>query len=338
MMRFIVISRTGIVSIFLCLSGMCIFSLFLSFVSDVRSNDDKYHDMFRGFEEGKCKSCHPAIWREWEKSMHAQAWTDEVYQAAAAQIKDRENSCDPCHAPEPILVTGIGKMPKLRNEQRDSGVSCLICHLDTDGAMHGPPASAETNFHANVTDPIYTSPTKLCATCHGQKSVPEHDQVSSFLDSRYAEEKKSCATCHMPIVNRMQSTASYESIKGRKHTWRGSRSVAQLKSAATVKIEFEGKKATVILQNKAGHLMPGGTLRTIILDVTHLSPDGIQQQEKQVLISEKTANRLKPDEKRTFVFAVNVGDNLTARLRYQLTPETPEDKWVLMAEVIMVVP
>ena len=228
-------------------------------------------------------------------------------------------------------------MPKLRIDQRDSGISCLVCHLDENGAMHGPPASAETNFHANVTNPVYTSPTKLCATCHGQKSVPEHDQVSSFLESRYAKEKNSCATCHMPVVNRMQSTASYESIKGRKHTWRGSRSVAQLKNAAILKIEFEGKKATIILQNRTGHLLPGATLRTIILDVTHNTPDGTQQQKKQVLISAKGENRLKPDEKRTYAFDVIGGDILSARLRYQLTPETPEDKWVLMAEASKVI-
>lgn len=337
MKRFTFISRSGFVGIFFCLSVLCIFILFMHFVSDVRSNDDKYHKMFDAFQEGKCKSCHPAIWREWEKSIHAKAWEDEIYQAAAKTVKDRHKSCDPCHAPEPILITGIGKMPKLRSEQRNSGVSCLICHLDQDGAMHGPPATAETNFHANVTNPIYTSPTKLCATCHGQPSVPEHDQVSSFLKSRYAEEKKSCATCHMPVVNRLQSTASYESSKGRKHTWRGSRSVAQLKRAATLKIEFEGKQATLILQNKAGHLLPGGTLRTIILDVTHIATDGTQQQKKQVLISDKAANRLKPDEKRTLLFEVKAGDKLTARLRYQLTPDTPEDKWVLMAEVSNVV-
>ena len=333
MKRFAAISRTGFVWIFSCFSVMYIFVLFMNLVSDVRSKEDKYHKMFDAFEEGKCKSCHPAIWREWEKSMHAKAWEDEIYQAAAKTVKDRQKSCDPCHAPEPILVTGIGKMPKLRNEQRNSGVSCLICHLDQDGAMHGPPASAETNFHVNVSDPIFTSPTKLCATCHGQPSVPEHDQVSSFLKSRYAEEKKSCVTCHMPVVNRLQSTASFESIKGRKHTWQGSRSVAQLRRAATLKIDFEGKQATVILQNKAGHLLPGGTLRIIILDLVHLSPDGTQRQKKQVLISDKAENRLKPDEKRTYTFDVNGGDKLTARLWYQLTPDTPEDKWVLMAEV-----
>ena len=114
--------------------------------------------------------------------------------------------------------------------------------------------------------------------------------------------------------------------------------VKQLKRAATLKIEFEGKQGTVILQNRAGHLLPGGTLRTIILDVMHFSPDGTQHQMKQILISAKEKNRLKPDEERTFVYDVKQGDTLTVQLRYQLTPETPETKWVLMAEVSKTVP
>ena len=119
--------------------------------------------------------------------MHAKAWVDEIYQAAAEQITDRETKCDQCHAPQPILITGVGNMPKLRDEQREAGVSCLVCHLDAHGTMNGPPASAETYFHANRTNPIYTQPTVLCGTCHGQQSVPEHDQVSSFLNSKFAD-------------------------------------------------------------------------------------------------------------------------------------------------------
>ena len=337
-MRYTVIFQRCVLGFCISLLGLGILMFFGNAVSDVESDDNQHKEMYQAFKDGKCKSCHPAIWREWEKSMHAQAWVDEIYQEAAKQIANREKSCDPCHAPEPILVTGIGKMPKLRSVQQESGVSCLVCHLDKDGAMQGPPASADTNFHVNVTNPIYQSPTKLCATCHGQISVPEHDQVSSFLKSRFAEEKKSCATCHMPVVNRIQSTASYERTKGRKHTWQGSRSVAQLKNATTLKIEFADKKATVTLQNKAGHLLPGGTLRVIVLDVTHLAPDGTQYEKKQVLISEKAENRLKPDEKRTFVFNVNRGDTLKADLRYRLTSKTPESEWVQMGEISKIAP
>lgn len=337
-MNFTLIIRGGTVGVCLCLLGWGIITFFGNLAPDATGDANRYAEAYRAFKEGKCKSCHPAIWREWEKSMHAQAWVDEIYQEAAKQIADRETSCDPCHAPEPILVTGIGKMPKLRNVQRETGVSCLVCHMDADGAMHGPQASAETYFHANVTDAAYTAPTTLCSTCHGQPSVPEHDQVSSFQRSSFAAEKKSCATCHMPTVKRLQSTASYESIKGRKHTWRGSRSVAQLKRAATLTIELAGEKVSVVLQNKTGHVLPGGALRTMVLEVTHLAPDGSTRPQKQIAISAKNGNRLQPGENSVFVFEVGAGDTLKARLRYQLTPKTPEAAWIRMAEATYTAP
>ena len=302
---------------------------------------DRVAEAYRGFQEGKCKSCHPAIWREWEGSMHAKAWVDEIYQEVASQIADRETKCDRCHAPQPILMTGVGRIPELRSEQREAGVSCLVCHLDAEGAMHGPPASAETYFHTNVTDPIYTEPTTLCSTCHGQPTVPEHDQVSSFLNSKFADGNKSCATCHMPIVNRLQSTASYESIKGRKHTWRGSRSVAQLRRAAALQLEIAPEKVNVKLQSKTGHILPGGTLRTIVLEMVHLTPEGSARQKKRISISAKDENRLLPDEDRTYVFdtpSSATGDTITVRLMYQLTPKTLESEWILMAEKNHIMP
>ena len=273
--------------------------------------------------------------------MHAKAWVDEIYQTAARQVADRETKCDQCHAPQPILITGVGKMPKLRNKQQEAGVSCLVCHLDAHGAMNGPPAGAETYFHANVTNPIYTEPTTLCGTCHGQQSVPEHDQVSSFLNSKFADGSTSCATCHMPVVKRLQSTTSHESIKGRKHTWRGSRSVAQLKRAATLQLEYTDGKADVKLRSKTGHILPGGTLRTIVLEMTLLASDGTERQRQQISISAENENRLLPDENRTYAFDIasaTTGNTIKARLIYQLTPKTPESAWILMAEKTHIIP
>ena len=328
------------VTVSLGLFGCVLVTLIGNLVLRAEDTTDGVPEAYQGFQEGKCKSCHPAIWREWENSMHANAWVDEIYQEIASQIKDRKTKCDQCHAPQPILITGIGEMPKLRNTQRKAGVSCLVCHLDAEGAMHGPQASAETYFHTNVTNPIYTAPTTLCGTCHGQPTVPEHDQVSSFLESKFAEGDKSCATCHMPVVNRLQSTASYESIKGRKHTWRGSRSVAQLRRAAALQLEIAPEKVNVKLQSKTGHILPGGTLRTIILEAKLLSPEGIERQKEQILISAEKQNRLLPNEEKTYIFDTlpkAIGDTVTVRLMYQLTPKTSESEWILMAEKIHVV-
>ena len=335
------ITRRRIIAVSLGLFGCVLVILIENLALRAENVSNRVTEAYQGFQEGKCKSCHPAIWREWENSMHAKAWVDEIYQEVADQIEDRETKCDGCHAPEPILITGIGKIPKLRNQQREAGVSCLVCHLDAEGAMHGPPASAETYFHANVTNAVYTSPTTLCSTCHGQPTVPEHDQVSSFLNSRFAEGNQSCATCHMPVVNRLQSTASYESIKGRRHTWRGSRSVAQLRRAAMLQLEIVSEKLNVKLQSKTGHILPGGTLRTIILKAKLLSPEGTERQKEQILICAEKENRLLPNENRTYVFdtlSIATGDTLKVQLLYQLTPKTPESEWILMAEKTYIVP
>ena len=328
-------ARWAIVSVSLGLFGCVLIMVTVNRTLRAENEAHRVTEAYQGFQDGKCKSCHPTIWREWENSMHAKAWIDEIYQAAAAQIADRETKCDQCHAPQPILITGVGKMPQLRDKQRDAGVSCLVCHLDAHGAMHGPPASADTYFHANVTNPIYTEPTTLCGTCHGQQSVPEHDQVSSFLKSEFSRGNTSCATCHMPVVTRLQSTTSRESIKGRKHTWRGSRSVAQLRRAATLQLEYANRKADVKLRSKTGHILPGGTLRTIVLEVTVLAPDGTERQKQRISISAKHENRLLPNENRTYTFdmaAATTSDTIKARLIYQLTPETPQPKRILMAE------
>jgi len=273
--------------------------------------------------------------------MHAKAWVNEIYQAAAQHIPDRETKCDQCHAPQPILMTGIGKMPKLRGRQREAGVSCLVCHLDAEGAMNGPAASAETYFHANVTNPIYILPTALCATCHGQESVPEHDQVSSFLESEFADGNASCATCHMPIVKRLQSTTSHESIKGRKHTWRGSRSVTQLKRAATLQLQYTSGKVDVKLHSRTGHILPGGTLRSIVLEIVFLAPDGTERQKQHITISAENENRLLPNETRVYTFdtaAAKTGNTIRVRLIYQLTSDTPESRRILMAEKTHIIP
>ncbi len=296
-----------------------------------------YDDIYRDFTTKKmCKRCHPAIWREWERSMHAKAWEDPIYQEAANQVADREKKCDPCHAPEPILITGIGKMPTLRTTDREYGVSCIVCHIDAHGAMHGPHESTNPMYHANVTSEAHAKPTELCATCHGQPSVPEHNQVDSFRESAAAEQGLTCATCHMPAVKRRLSVHSYDNVSIRRHTWAGSRSVNKLRSAANLKITRAAGKATVRLTNKAGHLLPGEALRAIILDTKIFDANREMTRHEQVFISaasnEPEARRLAPDETREFLYPLGDTDQIEAKLLYRLIPTTPETEWVTMAE------
>ena len=100
-------------------------------------------------------------------------------------------------------------------------------------------------------------------------------------------------------------------------------------------------EADVKLQSKTGHVLPGGTLRTLILEVALFAPDGTERQKQEISISAENENRLLPNENRVYTFNIRAavpGDTIKARLMYQLTPKTPESGWVLMAEAVQIVP
>lgn len=301
-----------------------------------------YDEIFGEFKKGRCRNCHPAIWREWEKSRHAQSWKDPIYQEAASKIPDREKSCDPCHAPQPILITGIGKMPKLREADRDSGVSCLVCHVDAKGGMHGPPASVDAVVHANITDEAHQTPIELCGSCHGQPSVPEYNQLASFKHSPAEKAGNNCATCHMPAIKRLQSLRSFEPMPGGRHTWIASRSVDMLKSAAVLKITLAESKAVIYITNTSGHVLPGGWSRMVILDVKIYDSGGSVINHEQISISAASGeggsdNRIQPGATRQFSYAIGSQAQIEAKLRYRLLPTTPETEWITMAEVRRIV-
>ena len=312
--------QIGIVAI-MAIWGKLIFVLAIN----SQSNHLGYDDIQRAFKKGRCQSCHPSIWREWERSFHAKAWTDPIYQQAASQIPNRE-----------ATSTGLGKMPKLRDADRESGVSCLSCHMDQNGTMHGPEGSLPAGFHGDMINPNYAQdPMLLCATCHGQAHVMVHNQVSSFRQSQAKQQNKNCATCHMPAITRKQSLQSYTAIEGRKHTWRGSRSKSLLKQSAKLSIQRSDEQVTVTVINETGHILPGDGLRAVILEVSFGN-----QKKQQVFCAEidtdrlkiKQELRLKEDEVKQVDFTIPLDEPVSAKLLYRFLPTTPEKEWLQIAE------
>ena len=73
--------RWRIIGVSLGLCGCVLVILTVNLTLPADDNTHRVAEAYQGFQDGKCKSCHPAIWREWENSMHAKAWVDEIYQA-----------------------------------------------------------------------------------------------------------------------------------------------------------------------------------------------------------------------------------------------------------------
>ena len=66
-----------------------------------------------------CSTCHSEIYKEWSKSMHAYAWTDQWYQPDFLLAHEQTNGatdllCGACHAP---IAARTGQLPPRRWQQ-----------------------------------------------------------------------------------------------------------------------------------------------------------------------------------------------------------------------------
>ncbi len=281
----------------------------------------------------RCATCHRAFVDEWSGSRHAKAFSGMTYQKAARLMGMRATQCDTCHAPGLVQTTGADQLPGFRQLANvpDRGVMCVCCHLDGDGAMHGP-YGGKTEFHKTVKDDSFKT-NAPCVACHGQTAGAgaDYDQVTPFKTYEATAKGTTCATCHMPTVEREAATGSPRRKCGA-HRWPGAYNQAMLARAATASLKVEGTSATVTVKNGTGHMMPGGAWRQCVLLI--LSDHQIVKRE----IFARTPGgwsdtRLKPTEQRVVTATVVAGAKVKAQLWWKPMPDTPENQSTLMSEL-----
>lgn len=235
-----------------------------------------------------CRKCHEGVWREWESSGHAKAWSSDSVQAMFKHFGFDRN-CESCHSPVPILVNGIDQPPVLRTDDVASGVNCLSCHQTADG--QGVAATrdvADAPCHPVQVAALSTS--QACAACH----VAIH---KDWVASRFADEGKTCQACHMQAVA--------DRTGGRSHVCTGAYDDALVRSGARMECEVDGDEVVVRSTNHAtGHNFPGERHnRSLLLQVMQYDEQGEITLARQELIKgitpfrgESSAERLKVDE------------------------------------------
>lgn len=161
-----------------------------------------------------CGTCHQKQINDWQGSRHAQSMGPGLL----AQFQgDPESfqSCLSCHAPlleqRTILDTG-SKNPHLREDLRNSGLSCAACHV-RDGKIFGPPPRDKTAFQkaeAESLHGVFTADktfedSRFCSRCHqfekgvGEfEGVPLENTFQEWQQSTFAKKGISCQNCHMP--------------------------------------------------------------------------------------------------------------------------------------------
>jgi len=243
-----------------------------------------------------CGKCHADIYREWQGSMHAQAWTDPYYQVDAI-FDGSQQICLNCHVPlqdqQENLVLGfkdkarfkpvLKPNPNFNRELQQEGVTCVVCHV-RDGVIVGPYGSSDAP-HPTRQDTTLAEGIGVCSKCH----VVSGDLWDTFyrippcgtLDEiREGDRKVNCAGCHMPVTERPAATGSLPR-RGRMHLWRGGhdremvRKGLKIESHIDLQSDLVGRATLTLTNTGADHYLPTGTPdRHLTVEFTIRAQDG----------------------------------------------------------------
>jgi len=199
-------------------------------------------------EAASCRRCHREAWDQWTVSPHGRALFS--LQPRNLSRGEKTRTCLPCHAPEPVLLTGLGRPPVPRQERRSEGVGCTTCHLGQEGI-----ASARPGVRG-ACRPVYQPAllsVELCQSCHNA-----HNTVDQWRASSWAAAGVDCRACHMP---------------GRDHTMPGAHDPSTLRRAVDLSARVvDGHLAVDVHNVGAGHNVPSGRRsRSLDLVVDFLS-------------------------------------------------------------------
>jgi hypothetical protein len=187
----------------------------------------------------ECGSCHVAIFREWQQSVHAQAWVDPQFQAEIRKVPGTSWLCVNCHTPLrnqiDSLVVGlaggdVGLPHRSANLEfdpalRQEAIGCASCHV-RNGAVEGPFRDTKAP-HAVRYNAEFRSPA-VCLHCHqAVQAYPGKNFICTFRTGDEwhagtdAARRRTCQDCHMPAEMRAVAAGGQVRRTGL-HGWIGS--------------------------------------------------------------------------------------------------------------------
>ncbi|MEJ2133101.1 MAG: multiheme c-type cytochrome, partial [Gammaproteobacteria bacterium] len=214
----------------------------------------------------ECGACHQDYYKEWQTTVHSQAWTDPYFQVDWT-FEDKEQICRNCHTPldrqqehtvlgfrdrekwDPILAPN----PAFDSVLQHEGVTCAGCHL-REGQILGPYGLATEAHPVTKID----DPNQVCVRCHvvggGRWDTfyrfPPCGTVAEIEAGRGARRTSSgetqvtdvgslqCVECHMPRVERPLVPGG-QPRPARQHFWRGGHDPATVKRALTAALQAD---------------------------------------------------------------------------------------------------
>ncbi len=271
-----------------------------------------------------CKSCHVDQWKEWYASPHATAWNSDAIQAAFHNF-GFSRKCQSCHAPEPVLVTGLKQPPVLREVSLTSGVNCLSCHgLGESAGVAALQDNPDVACRPVKVPAIASS--RLCGVCH----TPIFED---WAESRYAREGRTCTDCHMR--NAIDGKINHRCID--------LLSSAGYQNSIEMKCFQDGEELIAEVTNRGvGHNFPGERHnRTLSVRVIQRDVNGEVQAAQKNLIKgitpfrgESTQDKIKVDETVQCRFPLVIAKGVAGvTLLWKRFPWLSDDEATVVAEV-----
>jgi hypothetical protein len=224
-----------------------------------------------------CSSCHDVLHQQWQTSMHAKSFDDEIYQntlnlavsdlggADNADAKSLQLFCLGCHVPIGKLT---GDLPP-KNAISASGISCDFCHtvsgttgigngsfVNTPGNVkRGPYFDALSTAHDTTLSTLHTT-SEFCGMCHDvyhpTNGLPLEQTYTEWKNGPYAAKNVQCQHCMMGQIKGTQAanTGPVREVVFA-HVFAGGNftlgnkdeALKRLRSAATIKLTTDKAKA-----------------------------------------------------------------------------------------------
>jgi hypothetical protein len=270
----------------------------------------------------KCGECHMAIHSQWKSSYHGLAWTDNNVRQLDARF-DTTVDCQPCHAPEPVFLTGLENLPVRRRHSEDEGVNCNTCHYTREGAAgkkNAPAAWCKAVDRKRDLESL-----TLCRGCHNQ-----HQTVDEWETSRYFKDPKqfkSCSDCHMPWLTGIVAQGT-PARKYRDHSLLGGHDLAFIRTACVLEAHVEKGTLFVAVENTGcGHNFPTDSRhRSAFVEVDFpdrpaVNPVVLDKFRNPYRDEPGENTQLKPGELRTYSHVLGAGKgSVRVRLLYSPHP------------------
>jgi len=241
-----------------------------------------------------CKSCHPAIFAEYQRAMHSKStiFEDKVHNAAwktSPDFKKKQYTCGRCHTPADTTLMGaleynLTMIPDINSTSGgNDAISCAYCHR-IQAIRHDEIQNyniinrVEKQYFGNLKDPQENPFHKnsknrnfkngnVCIGCHSHFKNSHGVNICSTNDHNELD-SANCVSCHMPKVDGSPSNMK----ERKKHSFHGfagiHNDISMLSKYVSIEILRGIDRFFIAVNNKSPHSLTLHPMRVMELRVS----------------------------------------------------------------------